>query len=170
MLHTFSNMLPGCVSFSPDRITSMFTLHVQAGDVATLGECDTCFFVMSNLRLVPSWHCDVVNGVKGCCRNGRDCGTDDGVCTTSGYVHCEGENFCCRKPFPLALRISPPALNLFGCFQRLVTIVTETPLVPPNVAADPGLAPAHEPPLQAVFPPLQDQPILQWAVSALPSY
>ena len=47
----------------------------------------------------PSYYCTVVNGQKGCCRNGKICtsgGGGGGECETTGYVRCPGENFCCR--------------------------------------------------------------------------
>jgi len=49
--------------------------------------------------VVVSYYCTVVNGKKGCCRNGKICtsgGGGGGGCVTSGYVQCAGENFCCR--------------------------------------------------------------------------
>lgn len=60
------------------------------------------FFVMPASCVYSSWYCDVVNGVKGCCKTGRTCGTDNDnvVCTNTGYVPCTGENFCCREPLP----------------------------------------------------------------------
>jgi len=59
------------------------------------------------LNVVASYYCTVVNGKKGCCRDGKICtsgGGDDGVssgggdgeCTNSGYVPCAGDDFCCR--------------------------------------------------------------------------
>jgi hypothetical protein len=73
-----------------------------------------------------SWYCDVVKGVRGCCKNGKTCGTDNdnAVCTNAGYVPCTGENFCCREyilPCPplnagyLSFR-PPPALD-YQCFR-----------------------------------------------------
>lgn len=60
------------------------------------------FFVIPASRASSSWYCDVVNGVKGCCKTGKTCGTDNdnAVCTNTGYVPCTGENFCCREPLP----------------------------------------------------------------------
>lgn len=48
--------------------------------------------------VAASYYCTVVNGKKGCCKNGKICtsGGGDGGCVTSGYVECAGENFCCR--------------------------------------------------------------------------
>ena len=49
--------------------------------------------------LVTSYYCTVVNGKKGCCKNGKICtsgGGGGGGCVNSGYVPCAGENFCCR--------------------------------------------------------------------------
>jgi len=67
---------------------------------------------MFDLGPALSYHCDVVNGVKGCCRDGRSCSS----CTSTGYSPCPGENFCCRRPLPL---YNPclPHLNhpLFTC-------------------------------------------------------
>lgn len=120
----------------------------------------TWLFVIPDSHLDPSYYCAVVRGVKGCCRNGRNCG-NEAVCGTSGYVPCEGESFCCRKPSLLTIFVfctSTPALDIFDLFQRKVTSVTGTLLVLPNVAADPG--PAHETLLEVVSLPLRDQRVL----------
>ena len=57
--------------------------------------------------MVASYYCTVVNGQKGCCKNGKICTSGGGgggsECATSGYVLCPGENFCCRmsrSPLP----------------------------------------------------------------------
>jgi len=80
----------------------------------------TRFRVTHDSRLAPRWYCDVVNGVKGCCRNGRTCESDneDAVCTNDGYVPCTGGNFCCRKHFKVPLQI--PALRTSPRFTHLV--------------------------------------------------
>lgn len=83
---------------------------------ATAGEHVCTVPCMSDLPLAPRWYCDVVNGVKGCCRNGRDCGDAGGVCITQGYVPCPGETFCCRKPFPLAIPVLRILTPLFFYF------------------------------------------------------
>jgi hypothetical protein len=43
-----------------------------------------------------------VNGVKGCCKNGRSCnGVKDEalVCSMTGYVRCPKESFCCPTSY-----------------------------------------------------------------------
>lgn len=75
---------------------------------------------------VPRYHCDDVNGVKGCCKNGRTCGgtrDDAKPCASVGYVRCPKENFCCRRPFPLhhpSLPLSTPTVIIavnYQCFR-----------------------------------------------------
>lgn len=68
------------------------------GDAAILGE-HVCMvsLLMFDLGPASSYHCDVVNRVKGCCKDGRSCSS----CTTDGYAICPGEDLCCPKPFPL---------------------------------------------------------------------
>ncbi|KAL0950054.1 hypothetical protein HGRIS_010061 [Hohenbuehelia grisea] len=40
-------------------------------------------------------YCTVVNGRRGCCEIGKICTSSSGQCTSSGYTHCAGEDFCC---------------------------------------------------------------------------
>lgn len=59
-------------------------------------------------------YCVVVNGERGCCLNGKTCTGDTNTpqCTTSGYVVCPGENFCCRT-FTLVPTSCPVLINFF---------------------------------------------------------
>ena len=96
------------------------------------------FFIVPASCMSSSWYCDVVNGVRGCCRNGKTCGTDSDnvVCTTAGYVPCTGLNFCCREPFPsLYPCIAPLTAGYlsFRPYQPSITNVSETLPVTPNV-------------------------------------
>jgi hypothetical protein len=58
-------------------------------------------------NVVVSYYCTVVNGQKGCCKNGKICtsgGGGGGGCVNSGYVPCAGDSFCCRTyPIPTCL-------------------------------------------------------------------
>ena len=59
------------------------------------------FFSTLGLRSGHRHHCSTVDGVKGCCKNGRTCGGNHDeapVCQKSGYLRCAKETFCCRKP------------------------------------------------------------------------
>jgi hypothetical protein len=94
LLHGYGAPPPDCSKYSCLR----FRWGMLQPWVSTL----PWFLIMSGSRVTPRYYCDVANGVPGCCRNGYTCGDDvNVVCATAGYVPCVGENFCCRKPFPI---------------------------------------------------------------------
>ena len=77
------------------------------------------------------YYCTVVNGQRGCCENGKTCtSSSTPECTTTGYVLCSGENFCCRK----SILIIPNRPTIFNTFhQHLDTSASVTLLTLPNV-------------------------------------
>lgn len=81
----------------PDRTVAKVEDAVKRGEsfLDPQGK-EVCMAELSDVA--ASYYCTVVNGKKGCCKNGKICtsGGGDGGCVTSGYVECAGENFCCR--------------------------------------------------------------------------
>jgi len=72
------------------------------------------------------YHCAVVNGKSGCCKNGYNCSNP---CKTPGYVPCPGDNYCCRMS--RSLHTGPTHLNQL--LQRPDTNATVTPITTPSV-------------------------------------
>lgn len=92
------------------------------------------------LSYVASYYCIVVNGQRGCCKNGKICTSGGGSgCVTSGiYVRCAGENFCCRECscprfFPYAATSTNAHLGFSSLLQLLDTPATAT--VPVTLSA-----------------------------------
>lgn len=68
------------------------------------------FLITSGSRLTLRWYCDVVNGVRGRCKKGRSCKSDDenaGVPMTDTSL-ARGGGLCCREHLPSQSRLSAP--------------------------------------------------------------
>jgi len=115
---------PGCVSRTP-------TFEIIFSDFV---EC--------------RYYCTAVNGQRGCCENGKICtSTSTPECTTTGYVLCSGENFCCRK----SILIIPnrPIFNTFHQHPDTSASVTlpTLPNVVPRLLVSRHLSPIPAPTL-----------------------
>lgn len=75
---------------------------------------------VTELGATASTYCAVANGESGCCPNGETCtggggggggGGNNQECTTTGYVPCAGDDFCCRMCSHL------PLVSLVVCSQ-----------------------------------------------------
>ncbi|KAF9643700.1 hypothetical protein BDM02DRAFT_1366281 [Thelephora ganbajun] len=77
----------------------------------------------------PGYYCVIVDGTKGCCRNGQICGSGGGgECVDPEYVRCPGEDFCC-PPRYTCYRDSAnnPRCSLYSTYTITSTSTISTP-------------------------------------------